>query len=300
MGMIIDGVDQKKTLLPHFVRTPKNLKEYNFIQFQLVGCMVFNRTICPRVYFTYPNIHNDANLTFTIIYHVINHLYGNLPQVLYLQLDNTSHENKNQIVFGYLSMLVELGIFQKVKFGFLLVGLTHDHIDQIFSHFSVTLKRENVGSLPSLIECIKKSYILELIFHILEEIVEMWRFNQGSHGEEKCVEYFNEIIFQHQVCFKKVDEKTLIWGNQYSTTAEWGPSLGLAILKFIQDRPIFASKLFLLQSFVEIHNARRHNRDVDYSEFLEEIKKSPLKIHMSTLMLLILFGGSLFSMVKVT
>jgi hypothetical protein len=66
---------------------------------------------------------------------VLTHWSGNLPQVLYLELDNTSHENKNQIVFGYLSMLVEMGIFQKVKVGFLLVGHTHDHIDQIFIHF---------------------------------------------------------------------------------------------------------------------------------------------------------------------
>ena len=45
-------------------------------------------------------------------------------------------------------------------------------------------------------------------------------------------------------------------------------------MKFIPDRPIFASKLLFLQSVAEIHNALRHNRDVDYSECLEEIKKS--------------------------
>jgi hypothetical protein len=70
-------------------------------------------------------------------------------------------------------MLVEMGIFQNVKVGFLLVGQTHDHIDQMFSHFLVTLKRKNVGSLPSLIECIKKAYIPEPVFHILEETVDM-------------------------------------------------------------------------------------------------------------------------------
>jgi hypothetical protein len=31
LGMIIDGMDQKKTLLPHFFHTPKNLQEENFI-----------------------------------------------------------------------------------------------------------------------------------------------------------------------------------------------------------------------------------------------------------------------------
>ena len=86
---------RKKTLFPHFVRVPKNLKEENFIQFHLVGCMVFKGQIFPSVYFITPNIHNDANMTITIIHHVLTHWYGNLPRVLYLQLDNTSQENKN-------------------------------------------------------------------------------------------------------------------------------------------------------------------------------------------------------------
>jgi hypothetical protein len=61
-------------------------------------------------------------------------------------------------------MIFEMEIFQKVKVGFLLVGHTYDHIDQMFNHFLVTLKRKNIGSLPSLIECIKKSYIPDLVF----------------------------------------------------------------------------------------------------------------------------------------
>jgi hypothetical protein len=67
--------------------------------------------------------------------------------------------------------------------------------------------------------------------------------------------------------------KTLIWGKQYSTTTEWGPSSSLSFFKFITDNPIFSSKLLFLQSIAEIHNAQRRNRDVDYYECLEEIKK---------------------------
>ena len=58
---------------------------------------------------------------------------GLLPPVLYVQLDNTARENKNSTVFGYLSTLVDKGIFKKIKVNFLLVGHTHDHIDQMFS-----------------------------------------------------------------------------------------------------------------------------------------------------------------------
>jgi hypothetical protein len=77
--------------------------------------------------------------------------------------------------------------------------------------------------------------------------------------------------------FKKIDGKKLIWRKKYSTTAEWGSSLGLTFFKFILDHPIFASKLLLLQSVVEIHNARRCNRNVDFSKCLKEIKKKYIK-----------------------
>ena len=92
-------------------------------------------------------------------------------------------------------MLVELGIFKKVKVGFLLVGHTHDHIDQMFSHFARTLRRKKVGSLPSLIEIIGKAYHPDPTVQKLEEIVDMQRFMFGSHGEERCIEKINDIIF---------------------------------------------------------------------------------------------------------
>ena len=103
--------------------------------------MLFNGQMFPRVYFTTPNIHNDSNLTITIIHHMITHWPGNLTQVLYLRLNNTQYENKNQIVFGYLSMFVELRIFQTVKLRFLLIVHMRTHINQMFIFFVVDLKR---------------------------------------------------------------------------------------------------------------------------------------------------------------
>ena len=47
---------------------------------------------------------------------------GRLPPVLFLQMDNCWRENKNWIMFAYLSWLVETGVFQKVQVGFLIVG----------------------------------------------------------------------------------------------------------------------------------------------------------------------------------
>ena len=116
--------------------------------------MLFNGQMFPSVYFTTPNIHNDSNLTIIIIHHMITHWPGNLTQVLYVRLNNTQYEKKNQILSGYLSMLVELINFQNVKLGFLLIVHMHAHIDQMFICFVVELKRNNTGSLLSLISII--------------------------------------------------------------------------------------------------------------------------------------------------
>ena len=102
----------------------------------LVGCLAYNEIVKPHVFITYPNVHNDPNLTVIVIQKVLMNWGHLLPPVFYIQLDNTVRENKNSTVFGYLSMLVKQGVFRKVKVNFLLVGHTNDHIDQMFSTFS--------------------------------------------------------------------------------------------------------------------------------------------------------------------
>jgi hypothetical protein len=52
---------------------------------------------------------------------------GKLPKVLFLQMDNCWRENKNCIMWSYLSWLVEIGVFQKVHAGFLIVGYVLEH-----------------------------------------------------------------------------------------------------------------------------------------------------------------------------
>ena len=60
--------------------------------------------------------------------------------ILYLQLDNCS-ENKNKVMFGFLSDLMSRHVFEEVHVGFLMVGHTHEDIDQFFSVISSWLKK---------------------------------------------------------------------------------------------------------------------------------------------------------------
>ena len=53
---------------------------------------------------------------------------GVLPRKLYLQVD-VGAENKNRWMISYLSLLIEIGMFDIIKMSFLPVGHTHEDID---------------------------------------------------------------------------------------------------------------------------------------------------------------------------
>src|SRR5450759_2676719 len=176
LGICIDGMDQKKTELPHFLRCPKNMDEKYFIPIHVVRCLVINGTLRSKVFLNYPNVHNDSNLTIHVIQHILNTWEGELPPVLYVQLDNTSRENKNKYTMAYSNMLVEKKIFKKIKIGFLLVGHTHDQIYQMFSRFSTKLNKQRAFRLEALEEIIMDSYKPrpEIIF--VDEVVDFRKF----------------------------------------------------------------------------------------------------------------------------
>ena len=108
---------------------------------------------------------------------------GYLSSILYLQMDNCARENKNWMMFAYLSWLVEKGIFKKVCVGFLIVGYvyldrhyvcwvpalthltqpvhrrhTHCSCDQCFSCHSRHLRRNNAKTIAALMEQLRRSY----------------------------------------------------------------------------------------------------------------------------------------------
>ncbi|KAL3697378.1 hypothetical protein R1sor_011454 [Riccia sorocarpa] len=100
---------------------------------------------------------------------ILPHFEGPLPPTLYIQLDNIVRENKNANVFAYLAMLIDKKIFRKIKVGFLMVGHTHDHVDQMFSRFSVALRKRQAFTMPELRMVIQESYSPSPSFEVLEE-----------------------------------------------------------------------------------------------------------------------------------
>lgn len=80
-----------------------------------------------------------------------------LPMHMCLQFDNCG-ENKNRTTFGYLSLLVELGLFKRINVSFLIVGHTHCLIDQWFSTITKIIKRQRFIGTPLAMENLLYQY----------------------------------------------------------------------------------------------------------------------------------------------
>lgn len=105
---------------------------------------------------------SDSNVTIEVLQRVLTDIEQKkkgLPRKLYLQMDNCVRENKNKYVLGYLSWLVERGVFEEIELSFLPVGHTHEDIDQLFSRLAIALKGRNAVDRTELYSVIRDAYV---------------------------------------------------------------------------------------------------------------------------------------------
>jgi hypothetical protein len=154
MYVIMDGMDQAKTQLPHHRRVPKDLDKFELMQIHVAGIMAFGCLEPVQLWLSNDQFQSSGNMTVTVLHNALMRQAELLdavsleqsqlpleqrrrwPPVLYIQADNSGKDNKNNIFFSYCAMLVKFGIFRKVKVNFGLVGHTHETIDQLFSRLS--------------------------------------------------------------------------------------------------------------------------------------------------------------------
>jgi hypothetical protein len=72
------------------------------------------------------------------------------PRHLRLTFDNATSDLKHAQMFTFLAMLVAIGVFDEITVSNLLVGHTHDIVDQMFSVWAAELKRTDAPTLRSL------------------------------------------------------------------------------------------------------------------------------------------------------
>ncbi|KAL3675985.1 hypothetical protein R1sor_025933 [Riccia sorocarpa] len=265
----IDGMDQKKTALPHFSKQPKSVDGAALVGVHLVGAMVFHGKMQTRAFLTYNNIKSNSNLTITVLHKILLEWEGPLPPTLYLELDNTVRENKNNILFAYLAMLLDRNIFSKIKLGFLLVGHTHDFVGQMFSRFSQALRRENAFTMSRLRSVIQNSYDPKPITSV---ILQTWDFKNFIEIEPKLFRTLNDITHNQQYKFKLASTLDVrVWCKQFSTDQTWEPPAGVKnYVNADGARLMLASQQLPLKSYAEIKRQTKRAQNIGTLETAQE------------------------------
>ena len=106
-------MDQSKTNLLHFPSPPKAIASLLYLPIHLAAGIVHGKSV--EVFLEegkrWPH---DTNLTLHVLMEILQK-HKEKQEVLYLQLDNCSRENKNKWVLYFVLLLVKKGIFQKVS-----------------------------------------------------------------------------------------------------------------------------------------------------------------------------------------
>lgn len=164
---------------------------------------------------------HDSNLTLNVLLNIFTNLIKNggcLPECLHLQLDDCYRENKNRYIMAFSAYLIEMGIFKEIYISFLMVGHTHEDVDQVFSRIAVKLKRRNASTLPDLQNVIKEAYNpmpecqeLKMLFDI-----------SGWIGEH--VLPMKNHVYPHAFrFFMGEDKKAQMQYKNWATDATWLP-----------------------------------------------------------------------------
>ena len=160
LSIIVDGSTQKSMVAPRLKDHAKN-HDFETIQQSITAVLVHG---CGTYLYSHePWVKKGSRLTCTVLSKTFEKLAEDipafkergLPKTVFIQMDNCSGDNKNKIIFGYFLGLVESGCFDTVVVSFLLVGHTHEDVDQVFSRISEYLSTRSIYSLDEFDEYVK-------------------------------------------------------------------------------------------------------------------------------------------------
>jgi hypothetical protein len=138
--IIIDSMDRAKLAWPRFMhdRAPKWLEKIIRPKLVLTGAMAHGWCTC--LYTHHESLPHGANLFCEVLCQTVERVYQisrtsgrRFPQHLVVQSDNTVAQAKNECAFLLLAFFVAKYKFLTANIFFLLVGHTHEDIDQLFA-----------------------------------------------------------------------------------------------------------------------------------------------------------------------
>ena len=246
LGIQFDDMDQTKTNLPRFSERSKSQSNFCQLKTHLTGVIVhsglYESKRCVHFYLNNDQFEQGGSKSVSIIQDVLkNHQtkHGFLPPNLHLSADNCWRECKNIYLFSYLVALVTVGVFQEITMSYMIVGHTHDEVDQLFSIVAQFLKGRDVSSLENLVQYLEDAPILPRPnVHILYHISDWKKFilprltkeelshHSGYHSFKISLEKPKSSSEKPKVCFR---------AKVLSTDKEWVPKLGIQLIQDDQN-----------------------------------------------------------------
>lgn len=113
-------------------------------------------------------------LMLTLSAHVV--LGRPLGKRLHLQLDNTTSENKNKTLLGFVALLVAWEVFDSATIFFLPVGHTYNELDGAFGPLITTLLKTVIPTISAML-CFIESVLASKKVRVVRNIPHVWDFN---------------------------------------------------------------------------------------------------------------------------
>ena len=125
------------------------------------------------------------------------------PRRLHLTFDNAGGECKNQWMFRYLGLLVLHGVLQHITVSTLLVGHTHDIVDQLFSIWARMLRIHNAETYEKMRDIFRDRYttrieglvgLMKARKEEIDKLTQEERANLEENMEEAASDWQSEAI----------------------------------------------------------------------------------------------------------
>ena len=186
-----DKMDQAKTIIPRAkaLMNTQFFKTGKRITVPLIGVRAPSVWKRMQIFTTFEDFEHGSNMTASLMIQVLKNItlaLGSLPARLFIQADNTQKETTNTIVlFAAAWLLANLqgSRLRVIEFAFLMVGHTHDLVDEFFALINKALCGVDILSLPELFDTLDQKMDKPPEWHHLRD---QYAFKESQPAQLSC------------------------------------------------------------------------------------------------------------------
>jgi len=139
-------------------------------------------------------------------------------------MDNCSRQNKNRMVLRLAPLLVEMGLYRRVNFIFLVIGHTKNCADRLFNLLKLDYRWQNVYTVEDLMDVLGKSnYVTPIRVNVPGDILDFNNFESRIYMRLRP-----GTIKRNQVFYSEMQRLGVLWIKE-TAVAETGETQLLGI-----------------------------------------------------------------------